>query len=451
MADTQGVSIHSLDQMFAASELSMPQREQRGDEVTERKLYAYRFDPPIPNFNLSESLDYTLEASAARQETTSSDNGNISYINIDKADTVIVQIAPEKEGYIFKHVKYIVQNSERKSRVLRRYNDFSWLADAITRRYPTRMIPSLPPKNLGGRTDAFLEKRRKGLSRFLNSLLRHPVLSKDELVHVFFTEPSELGEWKKQNTPSLEEEFARLQIYNASNEATSGWNERFDKAQSRNEKAVKAYTDMCFSMDRIAKRQANQAKDYTRYGACLSSLSELENWCYTETCQRRCNQVRLDSEQVAKHLQKARVNMQSNADAINADTLEQLKRQRDLCLSFKDLCARKQKIWGNTLEILEKRLKANIIKVNQNRGIPGIEAEVEKLDIAINQDKKTMALEKKRRAYIAKCIEEEIRYLQEQESYALILHRNFTQLQAESEQNLLDIWHQLQNKLSSGT
>jgi hypothetical protein len=37
------------------------------------------------------------------------------------------------------------------------------------------------------------------------------------------------------------------------------------------------------------------------------------------------------------------------------------------------------------LEILEKRLKANIIKVNQNRGIPGIEAEVEKLDIAINQ------------------------------------------------------------------
>jgi hypothetical protein len=37
------------------------------------------------------------------------------------------------------------------------------------------------------------------------------------------------------------------------------------------------------------------------------------------------------------------------------------------------------------LEILEKRLKANIIKVNQNRGIPGIEAELEKLDIAINQ------------------------------------------------------------------
>lgn len=78
------------------------------------------------------------------------DNGDLSHINIDKADTVTVQIAPEKEGYIFKHVMYIVQNSERSSRVLRRYNDFAWLYDAITRRYPTRMIPTLPPKNLGG-------------------------------------------------------------------------------------------------------------------------------------------------------------------------------------------------------------------------------------------------------------------------------------------------------------
>lgn len=79
----------------------------------------------------------------------------------------------------------------------------------------------------------------------------------------------ELGEWKKQNAPSLEEDFARLQIDSASNEATGAWNERFDKAQSRNELAVKAYTEMCFTMDRIAKRQANQAKDYTRYGASL--------------------------------------------------------------------------------------------------------------------------------------------------------------------------------------
>jgi hypothetical protein len=84
------------------------------------------------------------------QPSPGSDDTEETFVNIDKPDSVTVQIAPEKEGYIFKHVKYVVQNHEMRSRVLRRYNDFSWLFDTITRRYPSRMIPTLPPKNLGG-------------------------------------------------------------------------------------------------------------------------------------------------------------------------------------------------------------------------------------------------------------------------------------------------------------
>lgn len=37
---------------------------------------------------------------------------------------------------------------------------------------------------------AFLERRRKGLSRFINALVRHPVLRNDEVVTRFLTEPS---------------------------------------------------------------------------------------------------------------------------------------------------------------------------------------------------------------------------------------------------------------------
>jgi hypothetical protein len=67
--------------------------------------------------------------------------------------------------------------------------------------------------------------------------------------------------------------------------------------------------------------------------------------------------------------------------------------------------------------------------------------------VLVEKDKDAMKQERKRRAYIAKCIEEEIRYLQNQESYALVLHRNFTQLQAQSAKNMYEIWSQLQNKL----
>lgn len=37
---------------------------------------------------------------------------------------------------------------------------------------------------------AFIEKRRRGLARFLNALARHPILSAEQLVVMFLTVPT---------------------------------------------------------------------------------------------------------------------------------------------------------------------------------------------------------------------------------------------------------------------
>lgn len=37
---------------------------------------------------------------------------------------------------------------------------------------------------------AFIEKRRRGLARFLNSLVRHPILGQEQLVIMFLTVPT---------------------------------------------------------------------------------------------------------------------------------------------------------------------------------------------------------------------------------------------------------------------
>ena len=103
--------------------------------------------------------------------STGSNESHEAFVNIDKPNAVTVQIAPEKEGYIFKHVKYIIQNSDMNSRVLRRYNDFSWLVDTIIRRYPSRMIPNLPPKNLGGSKFLMLLPNRSSLPCSFRPLL----------------------------------------------------------------------------------------------------------------------------------------------------------------------------------------------------------------------------------------------------------------------------------------
>lgn len=112
-------------------------------------------------------------------------------------ETILVKLQPEKEGvFMFQHHCYDIISARRGTKAVRRFSDFVWLLDYLQRRYPFRQIPLLPPKRIGvngnhlAADSSFIEKRRRGLSRFANSLIRHPVLSKDMLVIRFLTQPS---------------------------------------------------------------------------------------------------------------------------------------------------------------------------------------------------------------------------------------------------------------------
>lgn len=111
---------------------------------------------------------------------------------------------------MFQHHNYEVTSQRRGSKVVRRYSDFVWLLDCLHKRYPFRMLPLLPPKRVAvngnhlSNDGAFIEKRRRGLGRFLNAIVRHPVLSAEQLVIMFLTVPtvsrvaSILARWRDQ-------------------------------------------------------------------------------------------------------------------------------------------------------------------------------------------------------------------------------------------------------------
>lgn len=112
-------------------------------------------------------------------------------------ETIVVNLMPEKEGmFMFQHHNYEVESHRRGSKVIRRYSDFVWLLDCLHKRYPFRLLPLLPPKRVAvngnhlSNDGAFIEKRRRGLARFLNALTRHPVLSQEQMVVMFLTVPT---------------------------------------------------------------------------------------------------------------------------------------------------------------------------------------------------------------------------------------------------------------------
>lgn len=112
-------------------------------------------------------------------------------------ESVLVTLLPEKEGmFMFQHHNYEVASQRRGSKVVRRYSDFVWLLDCLHKRYPFRVLPLLPPKRVAvngnhlSNDGGFIEKRRRGLGRFLNALVRHPILSQEQLVVMFLTVPT---------------------------------------------------------------------------------------------------------------------------------------------------------------------------------------------------------------------------------------------------------------------
>jgi sorting nexin-8 len=112
-------------------------------------------------------------------------------------ENILVTLMPGKEGiFMFQHHNYEVSSQRRGSKVIRRYSDFVWLLDCLHKRYPFRVLPLLPPKRVAvngnhlSNDGAFIEKRRRGLARFLNALVRHPVLGQEQLVVMFLTVPT---------------------------------------------------------------------------------------------------------------------------------------------------------------------------------------------------------------------------------------------------------------------
>lgn len=98
------------------------------------------------------------------------------------------------------------------SPVIRRYSDFCWLNDYLLSRYPFRLISPLPPKRLAlnGRhalvDSHFLERRRRGLTRYSEAIANHPLFKSDPVVMSFFSEPS--GEVLRAMPVSKQEEVS---------------------------------------------------------------------------------------------------------------------------------------------------------------------------------------------------------------------------------------------------
>ncbi|KAF7197922.1 Sorting nexin mvp1 [Pseudocercospora fuligena] len=351
-------------------------------------------------------------------------------------ELVTVNVLEEKEGmFMFQHRNYEVASARRNSKVIRRYSDFVWLLDCLHKRYPFRQLPLLPPKRVAingnhiAADNSFIEKRRRGLARFANALVRHPVLREEQLVVMFLTVPTELSVWRKQATISVQEEFTgRALPPTLEDSLPQNLSDTFDTVRSGVRRSSELYINLCTLVERLCKRKEAIAVEHGRLNLNLVSVTEVTNDTYAIDQ----NDVPLLNEGIngtAKHISTTQALLEDEARAWDEGFLEDLKTVRDSLVSMRDMFDRRDRYSKDNIPQLEKRIQQNEQKLQNIRakGEAAKPGEAEKVGNAITADKQSIVEQHARGVFIKECVRDEIQFFQTLQYRISRLHQDWAQ------------------------
>lgn len=262
---------------------------------------------------------------------------------------------------------------------------------------------------------AFVERRRRGLSRFANALVRHPVLSQEPLVIMFLTVPTELTVWRKQATVSVQEEFAGKPLPPGLEDSLPvNLEQTFDTVRSGLRKSSEIYIQLCNLLERLEKRNEGIAADYLRFSLALRSLTD----CSEATYAVDTNEIPLLNNgllAVSQHLSNCQTLVEDETKAWDVGILEDLKRQRDCLVSMRELFDRKERLAVDNVPQLERRIKASQAKLEVLRNKPEgtvKPGERERVEESIVRDKASIVEMVNRRVFVKECVRDELIHFQ---------------------------------------
>lgn len=410
--------------------------------------------PPIPNIFGNDGAGQIGAIAPAPVVPSRSLGGRIGN---SMQENVVVTLMPGKEGiFMFQHHNYEVTSLRRGSKVVRRYSDFVWLLDCLHKRYPFRMLPLLPPKRVAvngnhlSNDGSFIEKRRRGLARFLNAIVRHPVLSQEQLVIMFLTVPTELAVWRKQATFSVQDEFTDRQLAPGLEDSLPpSLEELFLRTRSGVRRSAELYINACNIMDRLVKRTEGVAADHARVAMTLVSLTEAS----ADTYATDPSEVPLLNDgltAMSKHLRTCQTLLEDESRGWDEGVLEDLKRQRDALVSLRELFDRRERLDKDNIPYLERRIQANETKLANLRTKPeGLvkPGELEKVAESIVKDKESIVQQHNRSIFVKECLRDELITFQSTQYHVSRWNQDWAGERVKYAEMLADNWRRLLDAL----
>ncbi|WEJ92769.1 Sorting nexin mvp1 [Yamadazyma tenuis] len=308
----------------------------------------------------------------------------------DGKQIIFIKEVPEKEGLIFKHINYAITHQINLGmnspaglkKVLRRYSDFVWLLEFLLKKYPFRVIPGLPPKKFNGASpdSQFLQRRRRGLYRFLNQIIKHPVLRKDPVVITFLSVPTDLVSWRKQAQIDYSLEFKGIKISpHFMNKIWPAIGEDFMKKWHKTEqslpKIIEVWTKLVILIERYEKRQQQIAYDNNKFVEMLGRFQDLNNDLYPHLEEKDSaisannhddfSAIDNSLNTVSEFFTNSSQAIVDETFAINTSVLEKFKNFLDYLYSLVELFERHKRLSTNTISQLQNRIRDGEAKFNR--------------------------------------------------------------------------------------
>lgn len=335
-------------------------------------------------------------------------------------ETVDVTIQGQ-QGFILNRFTVYEITTEHGTSVHRRYSEFTFLWDCLVRRYPFRLLPALPPKRVQPDA-AFIEQRRKGLARFLNAVINHPVIKEDGLLATFLSEPS-FENWRKHTAVSLEEESASKRV-DRIEEITvpSDLEDKLAFVRGKISPLIEQWQRICVLAERIIKRRESAAADLARLTNVLRAVVEVNERCWRGDECELCDGVRQGIAHVASHTQRQSDLLEQRTNALLYSTLEALKSQRDLYIAMRDLFIRRDRLSVDNVDRLKKRVDSNSMKLEGIKAAQkdGWQDDADRIIGLIEKDQAMIATLLNRRVFIRASMWHELRVVLHNKENALL-------------------------------
>ena len=369
----------------------------------------------------------------------------------------------DKQGFIFTHHNYTIEIQDENStnnnnNISRRFSDFVWLHYCLLARYPFRNIPNLPPKRLtlSGHslsTDPdFLETRRRGLERYSNFILNHPILKNDGLVLTFF-ETQNLEHFRKNTKISLEEESQILNRVKLMS-IPLDLDERIDKLKSKIPLLIENWSKLCMEYERILKRNEIDSKDYINVKFSLSSIIINDDQCWN----RNDDSIHHNFTNCIEGLDEFSKLYHDKTKQSSLISLESLRYIRDLYIGYLNLLTRADSLIPTTIDKLKinversqnklQTLNQALNKCHDLRERRKFETEIKNQSNVIEQNQSKIQLSLTKRQFGRYCLWTELLQLQSFEKPLIKNGINYlVNCQINKNEDLTNCWKNLRNKL----